>query len=191
MNSNQLYPIFLRLDKLQLLVVGGGAVAEEKLRFLQKSSPNAQVTIVATELREDVKSLATQLGAKVYIRPFEKEEVEPFDLVIAATNNKELNHEIWQAAKAAKVLINVADTPELCDFYMGGIVTRGDLKIAVSTNGKSPTLSKRIREFLEDILPDDTDELIQNLNTFRKQIKGSFEDKVKTLNELTAVLIKK
>jgi precorrin-2 dehydrogenase/sirohydrochlorin ferrochelatase len=74
---------------------------------------------------------------------------------------------------------------------MGGIVTRGDLKIAISTNGKSPTLAKRIREFLEDILPEETNDLIQNLHTFRKQVKTSFEEKVKTLNDLTASLLKK
>ena len=191
MNNNQLYPVFLRLDKLQLLVVGGGAVAEEKLRFLYKSSPNAHVTIIAKELREGVRAIATLLNAKISVRPFETDDVKPFDIIIAATNDKELNHTIWQAAKENNKLINVADTPDLCDFYMGGIVTRGDLKIAISTNGKSPTLAKRIREFLEDILPDDTDELIQNLHTFRNQIKSSFEDKVRTLNELTASLIKK
>lgn len=191
MNSNQLYPVFLRLDKLQLLVVGGGAVAEEKLRFLQKSSPNAQVTIIAKELRSDVQAIATQLTAKVFVRPFANEDVNPFDLVIAATNDKELNHAIWQAAKAQKILINVADTPDLCDFYMGGIVTRGNLKIAISTNGKSPTFAKRIREFLEEILPDDTDVLIQNLHTYRRQLRTGFADKVKTLNDLTISLIKK
>ena len=191
MSGNQLYPVFLRLDKLKLLVVGGGAVAEEKLRFLHKSSPNAQVTIVAKELRSDVFAIAELLSAQVFTRPFEDADVIGFDLIIAATNDRLLNEQIWKAAKANSILINVADTPDLCDFYMGGIVTRGDLKIAISTNGKSPTLAKRIREFLEDILPEETDDLIQNLNTFRKHVKTSFEEKVKTLNDLTASLIKK
>lgn len=189
MSNNQLYPVFMRLDKLQLLVVGGGAVAEEKLRFLQKSSPNAQVTIIAKAIRNEVQVLGNKLNAKVLTRAFEESDVKGFDLIIAATNNKELNKQIWLTAKVNRILINVADTPELCDFYMGGIVTRGDLKIAISTNGKSPTLAKRIREFLEEILPDDTDTLIQNLHTFRKQIKTGFAEKVKTLNDLTASLL--
>jgi precorrin-2 dehydrogenase/sirohydrochlorin ferrochelatase len=190
MSGNQLYPVFLRLDKLKLLVVGGGAVAEEKLRFLHKSSPNAQVSIVAKEVRNDVIAIAELLSAQVFTRPFEDVDVKGFDLIIAATNDRALNEQIWKAAKANGILINVADTPDLCDFYMGGIVTRGDLKIAISTNGKSPTLAKRIREFLEDILPEETDDLIQNLNAFRKQVKTSFAEKVKTLNDLTASLIK-
>jgi precorrin-2 dehydrogenase / sirohydrochlorin ferrochelatase len=189
MSGNQLYPVFLRLDKLQLLVVGGGTVAEEKLRFLHKSSPNAQVTIIAEDLREDVLAIAKQLNAEVINRRFEPADILPFDIIIAATNLKDLNNVIWQAAKDNNKLINVADTPDLCDFYMGGIVTRGDLKIAISTNGKSPTLAKRIREFLEDILPESTDCLIQNMYTLRGQIKTSFEEKVNTLNKLTASLI--
>jgi precorrin-2 dehydrogenase/sirohydrochlorin ferrochelatase len=98
---------------------------------------------------------------------------------------------VQQIAKSAGILINVADTPELCDFYLGGIVTKGDLKIAISTNGKSPTMAKRIREFLEDILPDETNELLQNLHHYRSTLKGNFEDKVKALNDLTTTFFKK
>lgn len=189
--SNQLYPVFLKMDQLQLLVVGGGAVAAEKLGFLYKSSPNANVTVVAKELNEEVKILCTKLNAVVYVREFEEGDVNGFDLMIAATADKELNRLVWQTAKAKRILINVADTPELCDFYLGGIVTKGDLKIAVSTNGKSPTLAKRIREFLEDVLPDETDALLQNLHEYRSQLKTDFESKVKKLNELTSSLIRK
>jgi len=88
-------------------------------------------------------------------------------------------------------LINVADTPELCDFYLGSIVTKGDLKIAISTNGKSPTLSKRIREFFEAILPENIDELILNLHDYRNTLKGNFEEKVNKLNEITSSFLKK
>ena len=87
------------------------------------------------------------------------------------------------------MLINVADKPALCDFYLGGIVTKGDLKIAISTNGKSPTVAKRLRQLFEAILPDTIDELLQNLQTYRQQLKGNFEEKVATLNQLTASLI--
>ncbi len=191
MSGNQLYPVFLKLDQLQLLIVGGGAVAAEKLHFLHKSSPNAKVTIVAKELNQQTRTLAQELNAVVLEREFTVQDVSGFDLVIAATNDRALNEEIWKAAKSHKILINVADTPDLCDFYMGGIVTRGDLKIAISTNGKSPTFAKRLREFLEDILPEATDDLIQHLHEYRNQVKGNFEEKVKSLNALTQSLIKK
>jgi precorrin-2 dehydrogenase/sirohydrochlorin ferrochelatase len=191
MAGNKLYPVFLKMDRLQLLVVGGGTVATEKLGFLLKSSPDANVTVIAKELSEEVKALVEQLNAKVSIKPFEEEDVNGFDLIIAATNDKTLNHQIWQAARLNRILINVADTPELCDFYLGGIVTKGDLKIAISTNGKSPTLAKRIREFLEDSLPGEMDELIQNLNAYRSTLKGNLEEKVKALNDITAQFKKK
>ena len=87
--------------------------------------------------------------------------------------------------------MNVADNPPLCDFYMGSIVTRGDLKVAISTNGKSPTFSKRFRQLLEDILPNETSELLDNLKVFRDQLKGDFEQKVKDLNHLTKTLIER
>jgi len=86
--------------------------------------------------------------------------------------------------------VNVADTPALCDFYLGGIVTKGDLKIAISTNGQSPTTAKRLRQFFEEVIPDDINQLVKNLNEFRKTIKGDFEEKVKTLNKITENLIK-
>ena len=106
-------------------------------------------------------------------------------IIIAATNDKSLNKAIYDVAKSKNILINVADTPDLCDFYLGSIVTKGDLKIAISTNGKSPTLAKRMREMFENILPENIDELLQNLQNYRQQLKGNFEEKVNQLNELT------
>ena len=88
-------------------------------------------------------------------------------------------------------MVNVADNPPFCDFYMGGIVTKGHVKIAISTNGQSPTTAKRLRQFFEDVIPENVDDLVQNLNEFRKTIKGDFEHKVQTLNEFTKGLISK
>ena len=85
--------------------------------------------------------------------------------------------------------MNVADTPDLCDFYMGSIVTRGSLKVAISTNGKSPTFAKRFRQVLEEILPHDTDDLLRNLKVIRDRLKGGFEYKVKELNRITSTLV--
>ena len=111
--------------------------------------------------------------------------------MIAATADKTLNEEIYRAAKGKNILINVADTPELCDFYLGSVVTKGDLKIAISTNGKSPTLSKRIRELFEDILPNNINDLIVHLNEYRNTLKGNFEEKVNALNEITKGFLRK
>ncbi|MEN9447469.1 MAG: hypothetical protein RJA25_759 [Bacteroidota bacterium] len=189
---NTLYPIFLKTENFNILIIGGGKVALEKITFLLKSSPNASVTIVANEFSEEIKTFVSKyISINILEKKFEEVDVENKQLVIAATNDKELNEQIYQVAKQKNILINVADTPELCDFYMGSIVTKGDLKIAISTNGKSPTLSKRLREFFETILPDDLQELIDNLHQYRNTLKGDFEKKVKTLNELTKSFSKK
>ncbi len=107
------------------------------------------------------------------------------DLVLAATNNQELNHQIYRNARSLNLLINVADTPEICDFYLGGIVTKGHLKIGISTNGKSPTMAKRIRQLLEEVFPDDINELLNHLHIYRKSLKLDFKQKVEHLNTLT------
>ncbi|MCC6583212.1 MAG: bifunctional precorrin-2 dehydrogenase/sirohydrochlorin ferrochelatase [Chitinophagales bacterium] len=185
---NTLYPIFLKTENFNILIVGGGIVGTEKLSFILKNSPDANITLVAKEISQEIRSIVDYRPSIVLIeKAFESSDLENKQLVIAATADKALNERIYHAAKAKakNILINVADTPELCDFYLGSIVTKGDLKIAISTNGKSPTLSKRIREFFEDILPDNINELILNLNEYRKTLKGNFEEKVDALNEIT------
>jgi precorrin-2 dehydrogenase/sirohydrochlorin ferrochelatase len=190
-NQNPLYPVFFRLDKLRLLIVGAGAVGEEKLSFILKSSPNARIKVVATWAGEGVQNLMDQYPEQVYFvqRAFSNEDAQDADIVIAATNMADINYTVYTAAKQYGKIINVADTPDLCDFYMGSIVTRGDLKVAISTNGKSPTFAKRFRQLLEEILPEEAHDLVNNLKIVRDRLKGDFDHKVKELNRITATLI--
>jgi siroheme synthase (precorrin-2 oxidase/ferrochelatase) len=125
-----------------------------------------------------------------YAREFRNADVEIADLVIAATNFKEINLEVHASAKTSRRLTNIADTPSLCDFYLGSIVTRGPLKIAISTNGQSPTFAKRFRQFLEAELPDfETTNLLGNLKVFRDRLTGDFRAKVRQLNAVTNSLL--
>lgn len=188
---NQLYPIFLKVDQLNALLVGGGFVGTEKLEFLLKSSPKAQVTAVSLEFSEAFLSFAAQSENVTLIEDsYHEKYLGGKHFVIAATNDKAVNRQIRDESKERFLLVNVADTPALCDFYLGGIVTKGNLKIAVSTNGKSPTAAKRIRQLLEEVLPDELDDLLENLNAYRATLKGDFEYKVKAMNEATEVLVK-
>ncbi|RMG83581.1 MAG: bifunctional precorrin-2 dehydrogenase/sirohydrochlorin ferrochelatase [Bacteroidetes bacterium] len=192
MNHNPLYPVFLKAHELQFLIVGGGNVGLEKLHFLLKSSPQANVKLVATEISEALRAHLRQLpGHRVVLveKSFEASDLSGADLVIAATNDLETNRKIRNLARRAGILVNVADTPALCDFYLGGIVTKGNLKIAISTNGKSPTFAKRFRQLLEEILPEDIDPLLGNLRIIRDRLAGDFARKVEKLNRLTASLI--
>ncbi len=189
---NHLYPIFLKVHELNVLLVGGGFVATEKLEFLLKSSPLAQVTVVSKEFRPEFLELAEKSETVTLIEDsYHEKYLGGKHLVIGATDNKAVNRQIRNESKERFLLVNIADTPELCDFYLGGIVTKGNLKIAISTNGKSPTTAKRLRQLLEEVLPDEIDDLLQNLNAYRETLKGDFEFKVKAMNEITEGLVKK
>lgn len=191
MERNNLYPIFLKAKSLNVLIVGGGYVAEEKLTFLLKSSPDACVTLVSPMFREDTISLARQGDVTLITDTYNKQYLNGKHIVIATTDVPEVNIEVYEDCRAQHILVNVADNPPYCDFYMGGIVTKGHVKVAISTNGKSPTTAKRLRQFFEDVIPENIDNLVKNLNTYRKTIKGDFEQKVETLNEVTKGLISK
>ena len=189
---NELYPVFLKVHAFDVLIVGGGDVGLEKISFLLKSSPNAKVTLVAKEIKNEIKALAKDHpSVKLIEREFFNEDLTEMQLVIIATENRKLNKTIQTEAKERGILVNVADTPELCNFYMGSIVTKGDLKIGISTNGKSPTIAKRLRELFTDLLPDEIDTLIGNMEMIRNHMKGDFSKKVKQLNKLTEHLINK
>jgi precorrin-2 dehydrogenase/sirohydrochlorin ferrochelatase len=186
MERNNLFPVFLKLENLSTLIVGGGHVGLEKLTAVLKNSPEANITLVARSIQQPIKDLAQKHDhVKLEERNFKLWDLWDKDLVILSTDNRQLHETIRKFARTRKILINVADTPDLCDFYLGSVVTKGNLKIGVSTNGKSPTISKRIREYLEEALPDDTNDLLNNMQKIRDQIKGDFSHKVKVLNDLT------
>jgi len=132
--------------------------------------------------------LAKKHGVNIQQGAYHYFSLQNKHLVIGATNDNEVNKTIQKEAKIRNILVNIADTPELCDFYLGGIVTKGNIKIAISTNGKSPTMAKRLRQLFETILPDDINLLSENLNKYRNTLKGTFKNKVHQLNQLTESL---
>ena len=191
MERNELYPVFLKVSQLNILIVGGGNVGLEKLTFMLKSSPRAQVEMVAPEFLEETLALAKKHNVKITKDSYNKSYLQGRHMVIATTDHVSVNEQVYYDCREQQILVNVADNPPFCDFYMGGIVTKGNVKVAISTNGKSPTTTKRLRQFFEDVIPENIDDLVQNLNEFRKTIKGDFEEKVETLNEFTKGLVGK
>lgn len=191
MERNELYPIFLKVSNLKVLIVGGGNVGLEKLTFLLKSSPNAQVQMVALDFLPATVELAQKHNVEMVQEAYHEIFLEGKHMVIACTDKPQVNEQVYHDCRDRSILVNVADNPPFCDFYMGGIVTKGNVKVAISTNGKSPTTAKRLRQFFEDVLPEDIDDLVKNLNEYRKTLKGSFEEKVEALNEFTKGLIGK
>lgn len=189
MERNELYPIFLKLHQLNVLIVGGGNVGLEKLSFMLKSSPNANVEVVAIQFLSELEALVEKLpSVKLTQSKFKKKMLKKRHLVIACTDDLEVNKRVYDLCRKKHLICNIADTPPLCDYYLGGIVTKGNVKIAISTNGKSPTTAKRLREFFEEIIPDDINKMVENLNEYRKTLKGNFQEKVDKMNEITQAL---
>lgn len=186
---NTLFPIFVKAENLHMLIVGGGYVGLEKLTALLSNSPDAHVTLVAPAIRDEIHDMARQYPKLQLVQePYHEIYLSDKDLVIVGTNDKAVNQQVQADCKRHRILVNVADTPDLCDFYLSSVVKKGDLKIAVSTNGKSPTFAKRFREVLEEILPDSLQETLDNLTAIRQQLKGDFVQKMEKLNEITKVL---
>lgn len=190
MSTNTLYPIFLKLDQIEVLIVGAGKVGLEKLTYILKSSPKANITVIAKEIDYRVEELSNFYSNITLVqKAYHKSDLEGVDLLIVATDNSILNQRIKADAEKLHLLTNVADKPELCDFYLGAIVTKGSVKLAISTHGKSPTLAIRLKEILNDAIPDNINESANELNIIRNRLKGNLGVKINTLNQLTGILV--
>lgn len=146
--ASRLYPAFLDLDGRAVLVVGGGRVAARKVSALLDTS--ARITVLAPSPCDDMEELAQEGRIVLHNRPYRSEDMSGACLVIAATDDHEVNHRVSADAADAGVFCNVVDDPDLCSFQVPAVVHRGLLQIAVSTGGASPSLAKRIRQQLED-----------------------------------------
>jgi siroheme synthase-like protein len=170
--------------------VGGGYVGNEKLAAVLQNSPKASIKLVATSISEEIKELARNYPNVILLeRPYQPDDINGHDIVIAALNDAAVSEQVSVDAKQRGKLVNVADKPALCDFYLSSVVQKGNLKIAISTNGKSPTIAKRLKEFLNETLPVELDNLLDNMQNIRNKISGDFTEKVKQLNEITKKLV--
>jgi len=188
--KNNLFPIFLKLEELRLLIVGAGEIGYEKLQTVLANSPNTRIRIVANYFKPEVEELSFQYpNIQLIFGDYKTVYLDQCDLVIAAVNNVQLAEQISSDAKQKGKLVNAADKPSLCDFYLGSVITKGDIKIAISTNGKSPTLARRLKEFFKEVLPDEIETALSNLHSIRNNITTGLKDRIKKLNEITASLV--
>jgi len=188
--GNPLFPVFIKLNELHTLLVGAGAVGLEKLNSIVKNSTEARITIIAKEVHDAIEEMVlVNPNVTLKQKAFSVDDLEGVDIVFAATNDNDFNTELRALAHQKGLLINVADKPELCDFYLGSIVQKGDLKIAISTNGKSPTIAKRLKEVLNEGIPEELNDTLKHLNLLRQNLSGDFAAKVKKLNKVTEQLV--
>lgn len=145
------FPLFIRLKQRHVVVIGGGGIAERKISWLIKAGAN--VTVVAPELCAPLQTLATAQKLQHRADYFAPEMLDDAELIIAATDNDQVNAAVAAAAKTRNIWINVVDTPDLCDFVFPSIVDRSPLVIAISSSGQAPVLARRLRSELETRLP--------------------------------------
>ena len=144
---SSLFPMFMKLEGKRCLVVGAGKVGEPKIDSL--IGTGARVHVIALEASEPMQKWANAGKITLNLRPFAPADLDGAFLAVVATGSRTLNGSIYREAQQRGVLCNVVDDPEYCDFYYPAVVRRGDLQIAISTNGQSPSLSQRLRQQLE------------------------------------------
>jgi precorrin-2 dehydrogenase/sirohydrochlorin ferrochelatase len=182
-----LFPMFMKLEGRACLVVGAGTIGEPKINSL--ITAGASVRVVALHATDTVAEWA-QAGAITWeARAFNNADLDGTFLVIAATNSGDLNAAIFHQARQRNILSNVVDDPEHCDFYYPAVVRRGDLQLAISTNGHSPALAQRIRRELEIQFGPEYGEWLEELGRARQQLFASKidpEERRRLLHELAS-----
>jgi precorrin-2 dehydrogenase / sirohydrochlorin ferrochelatase len=177
-----LFPMFLTLEARQCLVIGAGKVAEPKIGGLLDTG--ARVRVVALAASSAVREWARVGKIELELRSFSAEDLDGAFLAIVATNSRSLNERVYHEAQRRGVLCNVVDVPDLCDFFYPAVVRRGDLQIAVSTSGQSPSLAQKIRQQLEKQFGPGYTAWVAELGETRKLILTSDLDKKRKLDLL-------
>ena len=164
----QYYPINLDIKNRNCLIVGGGAVGTRKVNTLLECG--ARVTVVSPEPTPQLTRLASEGSIRLEKRDYRSDDITGMFLVIGATDDESLNHQISKDAEQAHILCNIADRPEVCNFILPSIVRRGDLVITVSTSGKSPALAKRLRKQLETQFGQEYADFLLLMGAIRKKL---------------------
>ncbi len=162
------YPIFLKLNGRRVVVVGGGTVAARKVQALLAAQ--ADVVVVADIIDDMLMTFCHGTKAKLIKSKYSKDYLAGALLVIAATDDRELNKQIYNDCQGLKLLCNVVDEPELCDFFVPAVAKQGDLQIAVSTQGLCPAYAARIRDKLAKIFTEQHGQFLTELGRLRKHI---------------------
>ncbi len=167
-------PLFFDVKGKACLLVGGGAIALRKARLLVKAQ--ASIQVVAPEICSDLAELINKAGGTLSQRCYESSDITRLSLVIAATNDFELNSQISQDAHAANIPVNVVDSPELCSVITPAIIDRSPLIIGVSSGGRAPVLARMARAKIEALLPSSYGQLAQLASRLREKVKSALTE---------------
>ena len=179
-------PIFVQINQRPCLVVGGGSIAARKVSMLRKAG--ADVTVVSPELCGELDELAATDKLQHLVQTFRPEHLNDCVLVIAATDQRDVNESVSRLAQAQRIPVNVVDNPDLCSFIMPSIIDRSPVQIAVSTGGSSPVLARLIRTRLEGMIPAAYGKLGTLVESFREQVKTAFPNVASRRNFWESIL---
>jgi len=163
-----LFPIFLKLTARPCIVIGAGHLAESKIESLLAAQ--AHVTVVAPHANPRIQELAEAGEITLHPRPYLGGDLAGAFLAVAATDDPAVNRAVFAEAEAANILVNAVDDPPFCDFYFPSVVRRGDLQIAISTAGHSPALAQRLRKQINQLLPLDAGDWLNELGNLRREV---------------------
>ncbi|HKF46058.1 MAG TPA: siroheme synthase CysG [Terracidiphilus sp.] len=180
-----LLPIFLKLEDRRCLLVGAGAVALDKIGVLLPTG--VRLHVVAPQARPEIRALAAAGSLEWIEKSFDISDLAGADLVIAATDQPEVNAAVYRASVERGIFCNSVDDIPNCDFFFASIVRRGPLQIAISTSGESPAFAQRLRREIDALLPDNVGEWLANLGEVRREILNSLppgEERKRLLHDL-------
>lgn len=161
------YPMMANLTRKRCVVVGGGTVAERKIKSLIRAC--AEVIVISPRFTDQIKKWQEEGFISLFHRPFKKEDLEGAVLVIAATNQASVNYQVYEAIQPNQ-WINIVDRPDLCSFIVPALVERGDIQIAVSTGGQNPGLTKKLKKQIAEWLGPEYEEYVRFLGQMRNVV---------------------
>jgi len=168
------YPVLLNLQGHHCVVVGGGPVAEGKVRALLEAE--AKITVISPEVTEALQELADEGKITLLVRRYRPGDLAGAFLAVCATDDRDTHELIWQEAMDCGILVNVVDDPSRCTFIAPSVVRRGDLVVAISTSGKAPALAVRLRERLEKALGDEYACFLELVGALRAPLAARWPD---------------
>ncbi len=181
------YPVFLEVKDKRVLLIGGGSVAFRKAKTLVDCG--ARLVIVADKINDNLFALCKGNKVELIRSKYSKQYLAESVIVIAATDDYELNKKIYKHCQELEILCNVVDQPELCDFFVPAVVRRGDLQIAIGTEGNCPAYAGHIRKKLEKMFTEKNGEFLKELEKIRQRLLAEIDNEVirkAILSELVA-----
>lgn len=180
------YPMMLNIENKKCLIVGGGDIAYRKI--LELIEYGANITVVSININEDIEVFVQNRLINYIQDRYHKAYLENTYIVIASTNDSKVNNDVFRDCSEKGILVNVVDDPKNCSFIVPSKIKRGDLTISISTNGKSPTLSRSIREDLERKYDEHYEVFVNILGDVRKEVIEKVKDSTKKKEIFNAII---